>query len=64
MVLTDHYFLFSDCLNTDKYSTINDLENVISFIKPKRMLMNYKTGSNIKFGPPNATSTIKLQQTL
>lgn len=64
MVLIDHYFLFLDHLNTDNYSTIKDLENAISFIKPKRMLVNHELDSNIKFGPPNATSTIKPLQTL
>lgn len=38
------------------------MEDIISFIKPKQKLINYKPDTKIKFGPPNATSTIKHQQ--
>lgn len=56
-------FLFLDNLDiVHKSCDAQDLENVISFIKPKRKLVNYKPDTKIKFGPPDATSTIKHKQ--
>lgn len=51
-------------LNTAYASgTVQNLENIISFIKSKQTLENYKPDTKMKFGPPNATSTIKYQRT-
>jgi len=55
-----YYFIISDNLDiVHKSCDVQNLENVISFIKPKRKLLNYNPDTNIKFGPPDATSTIK-----
>jgi len=62
-VWCNYYFLFSDNLDiVHKSSDVQDLENVISFIKPKRKLVDYKPETKIKFGPPDATSTIRHKQ--
>lgn len=62
-ISNNYYFLFSDNLDiVHKSGDVKDLENVISFIKPKRQLVDYKPETKIKFGPPDATSTIKHKQ--
>lgn len=63
MIYIHLYYLFSGNLYTSsKPCVVKNVENIISFIKPKRKLVNYEPDTNIKFGPPVATSTIKYQQ--
>lgn len=56
------FLLFNNLDIIQKSCDVQDLENVISFIKPKRKLVNYKPDTKIKFGPPDATSTVKHNQ--
>uniref|UniRef100_A0A2S2R9E7 Uncharacterized protein n=1 Tax=Sipha flava TaxID=143950 RepID=A0A2S2R9E7_9HEMI len=46
-----------------KSCDLQNAENVISLIKPRQKVLKYKPDTKIKFGPPNATSTIKHQKT-
>jgi len=62
-MINNNCFLFLNNLDiVHKSCDVQDLENVISFIKPKRKLMDYKPDTKIKFGPPDATSTMKHKQ--
>jgi len=62
-VINNYCFLIFNNLGIiQKSYDVQDLENVISFIKPKRKLVNYKPDTKIKFGPPDATSTVKHNQ--
>lgn len=60
---TNDYYLFLDNLDVlHKSGNVQDLENVISFIEPNRKLVKYNPDTKIKFGSPEATSTIKHKQ--
>jgi len=61
-MINNYCFLIFNNLDIQKSYNVQDLENVISFIKPKQKLVNYKPDTKIKFGPPDATSTVKHNQ--
>lgn len=56
------FLIFNNLDIIQKSYDVEDLENVISFIKPKRKVVIYKPDTKIKFGPPDATSTVKHNQ--
>lgn len=56
------YFFLYNLDTVIKPCVVKNLENVISFVKPKTSHINYNPDPKVKFGLPNATSTVKPRQ--